>query len=293
MFRKAELTPLSHFDRDMGNLELPDYVPIDRIGVNLPLVSKITGMACCQPTVKFDMYSGPTTEHDPGVAGTMDDGTAMAGLHAKKEDEVALAKHDFEGLDPYNRFLLLDKTSKRADPAMVHQIPQLHVAFNLAEMDNRLSLANAVRREPKPWVDLLNEGVRQAMGQAAKEHLLRGGGRTIYEIATGSVLTIVGAVATSVLGEFMFRVLPGSDGDFDTWGMLPATLLFARLIGEVLHKADVAKEGSLSHGVCYSLIPGYHLDRLLAAQLLLKNRRIFRVLPPGTVQNPITDPEGA
>ena len=288
MFRKAELTPLSHFDRDMGNLELPDYVPIDRIGVNLPLVSKITGMACCQPTVKFDMYSGPTTEHDPGVAGTMDDGTAMAGLHAKKEDEVALAKHDFEGLDPYNRlFPLSERHPSGTDVDEVHQIPQLHVAFNLSEMDHRLQSANARLREPKPWADLLNQGARQAMGRAATEHLLRGGPRMKYELFIAGLSAAVGVPFISFMAEAVTR------GAFETWESLPATLLLTRAAFELLHKADVGKQRSISHGLCYSLIPGYHLDRLLAAQLLLKNRRIFRVLPPGIVQKPITQYEGA
>ena len=277
----AKLLPFNELPPEMGTLELPDYVPTERIGINMPLLSRIAGWACCKPMVKLDMYTGSTTQYDPGISGIMDDGTAAFGLNATRDKhEAKLATHAFSDYDPSNNqceHLLLDTS------AMLHQIPQLHVKYNLAEMDNRLGLYKANRRDPKPWAALLNRGAGMAIAAASKEHLLRGGRKTASELTDASLIGI-SAVATSITAA-AFNLLPA-----DSWIGAPFTVMLLSNLG----KMNEVKKGRLdTHGVCFSLIPGHHLDRLLVARTLPKMRRIFRVLPPRAVTRPAEATEDA
>ena len=270
MFKKAELTPFSELPPYRGTLQLPDYVPTERIGVNLPLLANIAGWACCQPLVKLDMYSGKTTQYDPSITGMTDDGSAMMGLSAKQDKSAPLARHAFSELDRTNH-----TDNIFAFVEGLHQVPKLHIQYNIAEMDNRLSQANAVRREPKPWVDLLNQGARMAIGAASREHLLRGGSKAWAEANFAcqgvAISLVVGAMVSLMLkGEFTAPV-----------EYIP---MYAVSTGTAAKMLTGIMNGINPHGVCASLIPAFHLDRLLAANVTARNRRIFQVLPPGTAR---------
>ena len=273
-------TPLSELPPEIYSLELPDYVPADKIGVNTQRLGRIAQWACVQPDIHLGMYSGKVTEYTAGVGNVGADGSATFGLHGLQRKEPLSAVEVREkgcSHQQDQRLIVANKEAKTlsiyvyVDRFLSHTNPGVTIRFNMPEMQDRLAKASLPVREPQHWAKLLDKGLTKGICDAAKQHL-------IYSYASKSELLTNGMLDVSAMAilaglNMWFR---GPEADASYWSDV-ATLVALFPVVQNLWKI-AGKRMSQADNLCFSMLPGLHFDRLAMVNALARSRRLVKAL---------------
>lgn len=253
-----ELVPITDFPVAAA---LPEYLPAERIGVDIALVNKVAGWSCFKRDVQISAYHGEVSSYDIGVSGVANDNTAVAS--AAGEAEIA-KRGDFayDDLTPEMREAWLTNLVR------LHAVPTLHAKLNIAEIQQRLQNQHAVLRDPKVWSRELNSGLGEALRGAARQHILKG--NSCNSEALGVVLGTAGFTFFYNVYDLVLR----DSVDLATNSIMGVT---AALFFNNLRKIRRSNRADPTNAeTCYSIVPGYHLDRYAAVYGITRARRLIQ-----------------
>lgn len=210
-------------------LPLPEYVPMDQVSIdvgNIALMARWGRLA----TVKFGLYD-ESSKTSAKVSGINSDGSATG--VAMRTQSVPRAK------------------GSSTNSADTQTYPP---GFGLTYINtDHPDLDNAILRQPKPWADLLDRGVRSGLTQACRHQLLCSPGRIAYASANGAW----DAIAVGALWSI-----------FRDPALIYSVVAVAKLSDVVgvgaMYKNDLLEK---------SLVPGYPIDRYIAVKGLAATRR--------------------
>lgn len=235
---------------------LPEYVPAERIGVDVDLIGKIARWGCFKPTVELTAYDGETTKYNVGIVGTNGDGSAMA------------ARSALVSRAPLARCFIEDDDSKQSTPQ--HRVLPLTISSNIPEMRQRLGGVHANLRHPKPWARQFDASIGYGLRHAARVHLLSGeatrreGSREAFNVFSFAM----GVWAIDAMRSALTKEPSSLDWKIGM-GLVLLAVPSAMKFGAMRDNADPRE-------VCFSAIPGYHIDRYAAVWGLTKGRRLVR-----------------
>jgi hypothetical protein len=257
---KTELTPLSQLqDYSDDNLDwhvsLPEYVPLERIGVNVKRIKYLSHLAGLRH-LSIGSASGEVTTEYMAPSSIDEQGSATAGA------TVAQTKPDL-----INSALGNDKSMPwKEDSAYFWGDAKL--TLNSSELNKKC--LDATRkdngpglRSPDTWTKLIDQSLRLGLRDSAKDQLL--GNATRYDrfcinfVALGTLLNILPPHLTSIndLAPIFFSA---------TTGVQAGASMVASINGNPLRNRRL------------SILPGYQLDRLLAVNALTRTKKLVQVI---------------
>ena len=255
----AELTPLSELDgysseKLAWRVALPDYVPADWIGINIPKVEKLAHIAGLGHLRIVSAGDEGSTQYQASVVGGDAQGNAVAG----KSSAI-------------NKAELLDTDVNRpdgiSDALYEYSWGDGTISINSAELTDRIvrgRIGDGSLRSGRAWSHQLDRAVRRGIRQTAKDQLISN--------VPGAKAVILG-FATAVGVGF------GAVFDHANWYSYPRSIA-SFWTG---FQASAAIEAKGNHGLPLSemrlsLIPSYQVDRLAVVQGLTRASRLIKNL---------------
>jgi len=257
-----KLTPLSEFPLAAG---LPDFVEPEAFGVNEGLLNTIATVGCLNE-VTLDWHRGNASQVS-GVAfgGFAAPGAAFA-VGSGSVQKSPLGKYDFT----------TPPSTSQPDMICGHTPHDVRVSVDVPEIQDRLSQIGKIRSLPH-WTKMLDKAVCGQIRAASSEHLLKSL-TTTWEGAGGAMSFIPVFIAESSVTD-----IKGAP-----WSTVAEVLLDTAIMTVGVHNAAkfaleatraLKGEGDGFENVCFSLIPGWHIDRRFGVEALTRARHIIRPMP--------------
>lgn len=259
----AELVPLAKTPLADG---LPDFVNAHQIAVNQTFLDTLAATAC-MGDVTLDWYRGVKVQPEAQFGGFASDGTAYAVAGGKAAEQ------------PRGKYVLEPESQHPTRRLWCGHYPRdARILVDVPSLQDKLS-DKAKLHSTKHWAHALDKEVSHQFRAASREALIKS--ETAGLEALGG-LALGGAVFMLQAGlELAFATPPVSAAEFFI------CLYASTIIGHTITKAGGEFAFSRWHGAerngfketCFSLIPGYHLDRYLGIEALTRTRRIIRPMP--------------
>jgi len=259
----AELIPIAETPLAAG---LPEFVNVTEIGVNEALLG-VAGTTACMGKVTLDWYRGETVQPEAYIGGFAGNATAFA-VGGGKTAEPPRGKYEL-GPELQN------------EPRVVvcgHYPRDARIFVDVPSVQDKLSKAGTLQ-STNHWAAALNETASQQFRAASREVLLKSRSARLE----GAAGVTIASTITAIDAGFELAL---STGTVDTIHFLTTiymgTLIghtVAKLGGELAFSRLQGPERSSFKEFCFSLIPGYHLDRYLGVEALTRARRIIRPMP--------------
>ena len=245
--------PLSKIEEEeMPNLKfdlnLPEYVDKDRIGINLKGIYQMCRVGGIR-TLYVAGQSGETSSYTPTIVGRSEDGTGYAGKTgiAKKVPTYSSSYEKATGNLPFQ--------AKWIDA---------QVQLNLTEMSDRIQVVRSTRE----WSGELNEALRNGISENGQSHLLFGPD-SIDKLRFGVAMG-VGAIVGSD------ESLPSGVGSAVGIAIVNA---FFNVGDNRRYWREQAWQSGESDPFRWSFFNGIQLDRVAALRGLAKVRTLVKELP--------------
>ncbi len=231
---------------------LPEYVPAGQIGVDAELIGKIAQLGCFKPEVALTAYSGETTAYGADITGMDGSGAATASARASIS-KASLVKYN--------------TTPSETPGSRAHDFSPLTIASNIPEIQQRLGEVYANLREPKPWARQLNSSISEGLRKAARSRLLTD--QAIREEAIHETVQMAWTAAAGIVFDTAIGAMSGQSF-LDYYGAVGIVL------GSVIVPNGLKALKRDKGETCFSLFPGYHIDRYAAVYGLTKARKLVR-----------------
>jgi hypothetical protein len=244
--------PLSEIDqkepsgRVFIDLNLPDYVNTDNIGVNLPRIEKICSLSGIE-VVSIAGVNGDTSKEVPVVTGVNKDGSAMAGKAVEKVTAPTFAH--LQGPLPIHE-------------DMGRRTTALLIGVNISELSKKASESEAGSRDTLIWAKNLDSAVKTPLRKAGTENLISHWdlNSKLYYLTMPGIIGLIDAVASTNVTSEQYA------------GQLVALSLTLRAVEYI----ETHKDMHFRH----SLFVGPQLDRALALQIKTRTQNIIADLHP-------------
>lgn len=244
---------------------MPDFIKPEAFGVNEPLLAQLA-TASCLNEITLDWHRGMTSQaQDVGFGGFAAPGAAFA-VASSKATESPLGKYSFTS----------PPSESISDMLCGHTTRDVRVSVDVPEVQDRLSQIGKIRSLPH-WATWLDKAVGGQIRAASSEHLMR---------SPNSVWEAVGGAATfnaALISELFNTDIKGAP-----LGTLAGVVLNTVIMTVGVHNAvkfaietkyALKREGRGFDDVCFSVFPGFHIDRYLGVAALTRARRIIRPMP--------------
>lgn len=232
------------------DLNLPEYVDKDQIGVNLKGIDQMCRMGGIR-TLYVSGRSGETSSYTPTMVGRTSEGAGMAGKTGIQKKARKYSAHEAgQNKSVFSEGRWIDA----------------EVVINLSEMSNKLSDEKQLR-SPGAWAKEINPALKKGIVDAGQAHLIYG---------------------ASGLEKFMdadslcIGIWSGSEGK--SFGMevpVPASIATAVIVGSVSWKLikKMMSNDMNEEGYRLSMFNGPQLDRAVILQGMGKTKRLVKELP--------------
>lgn len=250
---RSGLVPLDELgqgkERVSWNLQLPDYAPTDRIGVD---VRRLDRLARLGGFINFNVsgYEGNTIRSLPQIDSINPDGTATS------SGRLSIQRTDLQkvhGKEP----AFGQSTS--------YVTGQANVRINVPEMLDRVTASKrpAPLRNPEAWSGVLNDAVGSGLRAATFEHLIKQPGIENKIFLLGTLAVLWGNTNRGALEYFAGNLFGTALWGAGFWFML--------------------KMGAQGRDAPFSVVPFVHLDRVARVSLATRTRRLVRPFPAAQV----------
>ena len=235
------------------NVTFPDYVPIDRIGVNVDRINYLSHLGGLNHLL-IDSRSGDTSSEQPEITGIDGQGNATAGMRLTKT-KVDMSSAGVE-----------KQKASRDNVYSEYFWGQGHISINSNELNKRVLDASRPEkapsiRQPQVWANLLDKSLTKGITENAKQQLLgnvSGLSQFMLGIAIGDVVAPPTSYSVGHLAEAFLK--------FSGESIIITSIVAYATGGHTL------KERRLS------LIPAYQLDRLFMVNAIARTTKLAKVI---------------
>lgn len=245
-----------HIGDQLGwSVGLPDYAPIEGIGVNLEKLSKLAHLGGFGH-LHVTGYAGELTKETPVMTSVDERGQATAGLGGAVVRAEVLKASVSPDLTPGSWDELLH----------AYQWPNGKLSININEIDSLVGKAGDLH-DPKAWAEKLNKFVALGTRQITRKHLF----------TERSAKEKYAVVAPWIMPSF--SVMQAIANDSPTY--LPFAVLYLAGGTAFIHGArnmHARRHGLSRKDLRSSVFPGIQLDRILAVEALSRTSPLVKDL---------------
>lgn len=229
------------------NLAVPEYVPAGQVGVNVDLLGRVARLGGIGH-VTIGAYAGDRSHYEPEASSIAPDGTGTASLKGTQVKAEAVRAD-----------IGVDGQANESDSEYWWSDAVIDV--NTTELQGKISDRGDLR-DARLWSRYLNADIKRGLSTVTQQQLLG-------NVSISSKL---------YAGMAAFLTVAFSPTYFSARDVPEAVLGFSTAVQFVTSYVSQYEHGPHLTDRRLSLIPGYQLDRLAVAQVMLRTRRLVKPL---------------